>query len=292
MMRLVRTTWSDPFAELCRPIYRTCEAVPDILPPIRIHQTDVYGTLSVDLFPEEESCKIQYVNGSALCDLSRASARIEIAMEERTGLSAYYMAERLVLPIVRYLRGCLLLHASALSIDDRGVVLLADSGIGKSTLVGALLAHARGAKLICDDVLTVFQSDARSDAFYALPSQSHIAMRHDMWQGASFVDSQTAFFQKSVLKLKPSFLAREKTPIEAIVMLDKSESSRGIRPLKSNDCIADLLNVRFAVSEEWPQMASYQFKLAMKCFSNIPVYRCTIYRNDFAEASIRLLSAL
>lgn len=283
------TIWSEPFPSLSFPIYRSRDIALDAVP---IHHTDIFGQLSVDLSNKTETCEIQYINAVAHCNLALANAQISIDDERSSDLSAYYMAERLVLPFMRYLRGCLLLHASALAIDDQAIALIAPSGIGKSTLVGALLANAQCAKLICDDVLTAFQSESHPNLFHAIPSQSHISMRHDMWKHAHFVDSQTEFFQKSVLKIKSTHLANTTTPIAAIVLLDKSNTQSDIVQLQPNACIAELLNSRFTISNEWPQISSYQFKSAMQCFANTPIFRCSIYDNDFEKASSQILNLL
>ncbi|MBF2004242.1 MAG: hypothetical protein IGS49_01870 [Chlorogloeopsis fritschii C42_A2020_084] len=55
--------------------------------------------------------------------------------------------------VLLHQRGYLVLHASAVTINDSGVAFIGDKGWGKSTMVAAL--HARGHSLIGDDVIAV-----------------------------------------------------------------------------------------------------------------------------------------
>ncbi|MFD2239261.1 serine kinase [Aureimonas populi] len=58
-----------------------------------------------------------------------------------------------VLALLLHRRGRLVLHASAVEIEGRAVVLMGDKGAGKSTLAGALVSA--GHRLLTDDVLVL-----------------------------------------------------------------------------------------------------------------------------------------
>jgi hypothetical protein len=60
-----------------------------------------------------------------------------------------------IMACILHLRGNLVLHAGAIEIDNAGVILVGDSGSGKSTSSASLLASGR--KLICDDVVAIAQ---------------------------------------------------------------------------------------------------------------------------------------
>lgn len=58
-----------------------------------------------------------------------------------------------VISMLLHLRGHLVMHASAISVGDNGVVLLGDKGAGKSTTAAALVAA--GHRLLSDDVVAL-----------------------------------------------------------------------------------------------------------------------------------------
>lgn len=283
-------SWIDPCARWGVPIWQT---FPDAHPagdprPIRcIHRSDGCGPLSVWLSPGAGTCEIRYLGGAAQCDLSAAQADIRIPRDSQ--LSDYYMAERLAAPIMRYLRGAVLLHASAVSHEGRAVALLAPSGVGKSTLVGALLRADSRANLLSDDVLSAYPCGGEDGALWALPAQSHIAMRHDMWKNADFAEKSSAFFGKSVLHIKKERCADAPVPIDVLIWIEKSERG-GVFPVSHADFVGRLLRSRFSVSNEWQYMASYQFKMIMKLSRHARIYRCAVANGGFSEAAQDILS--
>ncbi len=283
-------SWTDPFARWGIPIWQTFpEAQPDCDPRrLRcIHRSDDCGSLSVWLSPAAGTCEIRYLGAVAQCDLSAAKADMRIPSESQ--LSDYYMAERLASPFMRYLRGGVLLHASAVSRDGRAVALLAPAGVGKSTLVGALLQADIRANLLSDDVLAACPCAGEDGALWALPAQSHIAMRHDMWKNADFSENSSAFFGKSVLHIKKERCADAPAPIDVLVWIEKS-GKRGFSPVSHADFVGRLLRSRFAVANEWQYMASYQFKMIMKLSRHAQIYRCAVANDGFSAAAQDILS--
>ncbi len=66
-------------------------------------------------------------------------------------------------------RGHLLLHASAVAVDDEAVLFLGSTGWGKSTTAAAL--HARGHRLVTDDLAVLQTEDSRCLVFPGFPHQ-------------------------------------------------------------------------------------------------------------------------
>lgn len=74
-----------------------------------------------------------------------------------------------VLGVLLRLRGVTCLHASAVSIGDRGVVFVGQTGTGKSTTAAAFAR--RGYGVISDDIVALAESEG---AFYLMPAYPHL----------------------------------------------------------------------------------------------------------------------
>jgi hypothetical protein len=72
-----------------------------------------------------------------------------------------------VMAVLLQQRRFLVLHASVVSIDGRAVLFLGASGWGKSTMAAAL--HARGHRLVVDDIAAVRISDAGAEVYPGFP---------------------------------------------------------------------------------------------------------------------------
>ena len=72
-----------------------------------------------------------------------------------------------VMAILLSQRGHLLLHASAVAVDDGAVLFLGNMGWGKSTMAAAL--HARGHALVTDDVAVLGDEESCPTVFPAFP---------------------------------------------------------------------------------------------------------------------------
>jgi len=80
----------------------------------------------------------------------------EIIINPQTGLKESFLRLLFlgyVLPILLHLKGRLVLHANAVTMNDGAVVLLGNSGVGKSTI--SLALHKKGYYLLSDDVLSI-----------------------------------------------------------------------------------------------------------------------------------------
>ncbi|MFS0614228.1 hypothetical protein [Lederbergia ruris] len=89
-------------------------------------------------------------------------------------------------------RGYIPLHCSATCLEGKNIALIADSGVGKSTL----LRHAlnQGGKLITDDVLPIF---VKENEIYGIPSRS---IRPKLWEE----ELERNYIDQSICKEIPS----------------------------------------------------------------------------------------
>ena len=77
--------------------------------------------------------------------------------------------------LLAHLGGAIPLHASAVAIEGRAIVLVGGSGLGKSTLAAALCDHS-GASLLGDDAVVI---ERRADSFHV------IALEESHWLDAA-----------------------------------------------------------------------------------------------------------
>jgi hypothetical protein len=130
-------------------------------PPVK-HSAKNWGYYN--LGPEEDHLFWQEV-GSFL-----VRAGCEIVVDPRPGLDEQVLRLFLLGPVLAVLlhqRGHLLLHASAVAVNDEAVLFLGSAGWGKSTIAAAL--HARGHNLVTDDLAVLRVEESRPMLFPGFP---------------------------------------------------------------------------------------------------------------------------
>ncbi len=98
-----------------------------------------------------------------------AEARLTIGTNQDWAACEYPLTG-VVMAVLLSLSGHTVLHGAALAMNGRAIVLLGDSGRGKSTLAAALIA--RGASLLTDDVVRLQRSDDGYRATAGVPRLS------------------------------------------------------------------------------------------------------------------------
>ncbi len=96
-----------------------------------------------------------------------------------------------ILAILCFQKGVLPLHASAVEIDGRALLLTGNSGVGKSTLAAALVD--RGFRLLSDDLCALEIADGRSPMIH--PAFARVKLWHD---SAAYLQRQTANVERGV----------------------------------------------------------------------------------------------
>jgi hypothetical protein len=101
-------------------------------------------------------------NGSILVSFSdisrfrispdRSQIELDVRDPDNTALAGVLL-QGWVMSMTLMLRGCVVLHASAVEVDGSAIAVLANSGMGKSTVAAMLMRD--GAELLTDDVLRV-----------------------------------------------------------------------------------------------------------------------------------------
>lgn len=132
------------------------------------------GTIPDDIKNKENTCEF----GGSHSWLSNRTCYLvikngnEIIYELKPGKSHAYMLAFILgygIAMLHMQRGEISIHCSALSINDKAILVAGKSGSGKSTVTTALLA--KGCKLMADDMAVVEASDSAAIAYPGFPYQ-------------------------------------------------------------------------------------------------------------------------
>ncbi len=135
------------------------------------------------------------------------------------------------------------LHASAVEVAGKAVVLLGDSGYGKSTLTAALIQ--RGALLITDDLLVLDECDG---SYEAAPGARRLKLAPETantlgitWDSVPMVDGSGKF----VYAIDESKCASSSIPIDGIVLLTPLATHARVEPVSLAEATRAVLGATF-----------------------------------------------
>jgi energy-coupling factor transporter ATP-binding protein EcfA2 len=135
------------------------------------------------------------------------------------------------------------LHASAVAVDNQAIVLIGDSGYGKSTLTAALLRA--GAKLITDDLLVLRSADGGYDvtpgAFRLKLDPGTARELGVSWTGAPMADGS----DKLVYLLEPALCVTNCTPLGRILLLQPNAREPRLEAVLPAAAMRELLAATF-----------------------------------------------
>lgn len=198
-----------------------------------------------------------------------------------------------LLPRVMAHQGHLLLHASAVLIDDRAVCFVAASGVGKSTLAAMLSAH--GCPLLADDVIRI---GITADGVLVHPGYASLRL----WQDSTSivqtrqivsVAAMADYSSKHVFLLRASECHAASSPLGALVLLAEDAPDRDtplIRKLAPAAALIRLMGQSFSLHPGLASVESMRLRgMAGVCTLAHPVELG--YRRDYAGV-VELLDCL
>jgi hypothetical protein len=144
-------------------------------------------------------------------------------------------------------RGDLPLHAAAVDVGGRAVLLAAPSGAGKTTLAAAL--SAAGRRLLAEDLCCVRVRDGGAEL---LPGPALLRVRADMAATAPLPRSRRAAPDDDRVHLALEGAARGSgapVPIAAVVLLHACDGRVTMRRLSPADALPDLFALSFHLPE-------------------------------------------
>jgi hypothetical protein len=125
-----------------------------------------------------------------------------------------------VLGTLAFLRGFLVLHGSAVAIEDRGVAFLGHSGEGKSTMAAAFSDQF---SLIADDVLVIRTDEAASLIFPAFPQ---LKLYSETAASLGFDPEKTAPaspLEEKITPRVPEGFSVEPLPLKRVYVLERGD---------------------------------------------------------------------
>lgn len=147
-----------------------------------------------------------------------------------------------VMATIMHLRGNLVLHGSALEVENGAVVFLGDKGAGKSTMAGAMTAAGHG--LITDDVIAVRANESgRSAVVRAYPTIKLSDAALDSFGPDGFellpLDANIPSKQRARVDVASR---RERTPIVRIYILSRgaADSAAAVDTLPLGEALPQL----------------------------------------------------
>jgi hypothetical protein len=261
------------------------EPVPAAPPPGRL--LAALTDHSRDLYAAAEEGPVSTLRVPGICDfvVDRGRRTVDCRLDPRADRQfVAVLLAGLVVSFVLSLQGHHVLHASAVEIDGRAIVLAGPSGSGKSTL--AALLCAAGARLVTDDALRVSvageavciggapQLRVRSGASWAL---DHFAVR-PAW--VRTVDGR--------LGLLPTPTEHAEVPIAVIVLprLSREAATVETREVMGAAAVSRLLEAGRVLGWRDPSLLSRQFHGAARLAARLPVVEVLIPWDPSSRASL------
>lgn len=246
--------------------------------PARIHDDRSFGALCAVLH-DPCTVSVEYEGWIFDLDLDTCTASCRTM---GASIPWFYMIERIVFPILAICRGATLLHASAMDMENVMTVYMAGTGVGKSTRVASCMALHPLAKLVCDDVFVVAQTER---GFCTVPGSHHIAMRHASFDGAPFVDKIVNLGFKHALVVKEARCSHRMADAFDLVLLEHGSPTDPV-PCTRSEILSQLLGGQFVLSNAPESFRRVQFVQMVDLISHITVYRQNIdfHRETLDEA--------
>lgn len=170
-------------------------------------------------------------------------------------------------------RGKLVLHAGAIGVDDRCVLLMGQTGWGKSTLAASF--HQQGHALLSDDCVVLHRQD---EDFIATPTYRSLRMYEDSMSTTMGVDVESrplAFYtDKRRIQLADDGAVCARAVDSVYLLNDPVESADAISivPLPSREGCMAMIKHSFRLDVEAPARLREQLRLASLVAARVPAF--------------------
>ncbi|MBO4351674.1 MAG: hypothetical protein J6A01_12130 [Proteobacteria bacterium] len=244
-------------------------------PNTNIHTDDTFGHLAVCTTQIPGEFKLIYEDWETLIYPEQRN----IQLIRQGSIPEFYFRERIALPFACLLKGNILLHAGALSTPNGMVLMLAPTGIGKSTITASALAFS-SSKLATDDMIPI---DSAAEPPHAIPLSHYIAMRHELFSSEPFVKNNIHILGKTILEVNPEICQSQPAPLAAIIILAKGNTPKLLQ-ISNAEAIPYILNQQIILSNPPPEFKRTQFHALLNAIKDIPIYHLDITTHSKEDA--------
>jgi hypothetical protein len=221
-----------------------------------------------------------HVSWSELFDfiVSADGARIDVYAEpapDTEPVYTYLISQ--VISVALLQLGIESLHASAVEMDGKAVILIGDSGYGKSTLTAALLRS--GARLITDDLLVMHERDGAFDvapgAFRLKLAPETAAVLGVDWKGVPMADGSG----KLVYLLDPALCVSTPLPLDRMFLIEPVAPRAVVEDVSASDATRALLAATFNPLHTEPERLARLLRGAQKTARGTCIRRLHVPRD-------------
>jgi hypothetical protein len=174
------------------------------------------------------------------------------------------------------LRGVVCLHASAVAVDGRAVVLLGPAGAGKSTTAAAFAGS--GFPVLSDDIVAI---EERREGFLVHPGNPRLRLWPDsvraLFGTPDALPRLTPNWDKLYLDLSPgSRFEPRSLPLDSVYVL-RERQDNGVSPcitgVTAREGLIDLIANTYANNLLDPGMRAHEFRLLSRLGASVPLRR-------------------
>ncbi len=221
-----------------------------------------------------------HVTWSELFDfiVSADGSRIDVYVEnDRESEAVYTYLISQVISVALLQKNIESLHASAVALDAKAIVLVGDSGYGKSTLVAALLRN--GASLVTDDLLVL---TAHGDGYDVAPGACRFKLdprTADLlgvtWPAVPMPDGSG----KLIYMPDAATCVSDSLPLDRILLVHPHASHAALEPVAQPDATHALLAATFNPLHTDPQRLTRLLHDAQQIARHVRIERLHVPRD-------------
>jgi hypothetical protein len=175
-----------------------------------------------------------------------------------------------VLAVLLRLRGVLVLHASAVAVNNDVVAFLGDAGWGKSTLAQAFYVQEHS--FVTDDVLAVQMDTSRPTV---LPSFPQAKLWPEAAAALGYAPEHLPQLYSQIPKLAhhlTSGFSQALLPLKQVYVLGPVSPEHAIRPLQPQEAFVELVRHSRAMSiPQRPDLDILHFRQCTKLIKQVPI---------------------
>jgi hypothetical protein len=220
--------------------------------------------------------------------LDSETRHLTIVTDDHSGVD-HVLAEGMAMAIALHERGLPTLHANAVSLEGRLVLLAGASGQGKST-TAALMVSA-GAVAVADDLVRLQTLD---DALMAYPGNRGIRLRPTAVEmiaslGLDSLGTETSADNRTIVNdIRHTALDAREVAAVVFPAPDRTNSEVRVEPLAAADALVAVLQATRVIGWLEPAAHRHTFGTAQQIVQRVPILRVRVpwgppWTHDLAE---------